>query len=313
MTAPTHPASTADGPGAAFALDRRALARAFNRAAGSYDAAAWLQQHARTELLERLDYFALQPHTVLDLGAGTCRGADELARRYPAARVLALDLAGNMLAAAPRRWWRRGHVHRLCGDAYALPLADHCVDVVYSSLMLQWSDRPDRVFVELARVLRPGGLLVFVSFGPDSLRELREAWAQADSGVHVSEFPDMVQIGSALMHAGFIEPVMDVEEQRRDYADARALMRELKQIGAHNAATARSRGLTGRGRMQAMLQAYERLRTPRGLPASFQLLFGAAFAAGVEAPPHGHRTAADGDYVVPLGQVRSRRGGRRTP
>ena len=134
--------------------------------------------------------------------------------------------------------------------------------------------------------------------------ELRAAWAQADNGVHVSEFPDMVQIGAALMHAGFIEPVMDVEEHRRDYADARALMRELKQIGAHNAAAARTRGLTGRGRMRAMLEAYERLRTPRGLPASFQLLFGAAFAAGAEAHPHGHRAAEGGEYVVPLGKLR---------
>lgn len=297
------PGAAADA--AAFALDRRALARAFNRAAAGYDAAAWLQRLARAELIERLPFFAVQPHTVLDLGAGTCQASGELAGLYPRARVLALDLAVDMLAAAPRRRWpRRRQVERICADAHALPLPDHCVDLIYSSLMLQWSDRPDRLFTELARVLRPDGLLAFVSFGPDSLRELREAWGEADRGMHVSEFPDMPQLGSALMHAGFVEPVMDVEQHQRDYPDADALMRELKRIGAHNAAASRPRGLTGRARMQSMRGAYERLRTPHGLPATYQLLFGIAFRGGdAGARAHG---ALPGEYVVPAGVLRHR-------
>jgi len=310
----------------AFALDRRALARAFNRAAAGYDAAAWLQKRARAELSERLQYFVLQPQTVLDLGAGTCQASIELARRYPRARVIALDLAEGMLAAAPRhgprhwRPWRR--IERICADAHALPLADRSVDLAFSSLMLQWSDRPDRLFVELARVLRPDGLLAFVSFGPDSLRELRDAWSEADggaSGAHVSEFPDMPQLGAALMHAGFIEPVMDVEQHRRDYPDADALMRELKRIGAHNAAAARQRGLTGRSRMHAMRAAYERERSARGLPATFQLLFGVAFrgggarggtpggpGSGAGTVPATAQALPGGEYAVSVRQVRHR-------
>ncbi|MGH8207033.1 MAG: malonyl-ACP O-methyltransferase BioC [Steroidobacteraceae bacterium] len=288
-----------------FVLDRRALARAFNRAAAGYDAAAWLQRLARAELIERLPFFALQPRTVLDLGAGTCQASAELLKRYPHARVLALDLAVEMLAAAPRRRWPRRRLERLCADAHALPLADQSVDLIYSSLMLQWSDRPDRLFVELARVLRPDGLLAFVSFGPDSLQELRDAWGEADRDMHVSEFPDMPQLGAALVHAGFVEPVMDVERHRRDYPDADALMRELKRIGAHNAAAARPRGLTGRARMGAMRSAYERLRTAGGLPATFQLLFGVAFR-GRAAVAGTHPGLPDGEYAVPVAQLRRR-------
>jgi len=324
------PAQRASGADAtAFALDRRALARSFNRAATGYDAAAWLQKLARSELIERLQYFVLQPRAVLDLGAGTCQASIELAGRYPRARVLALDLAEGMLAAAPRRWRPRRRIERICADAHALPLADHSVDLVYSSLMLQWSDRPDRLFPELARVLRPDGLLAFVTFGPDSLQELREAWAEADHGAdsadsadsahgaHVSEFPDMPQLGAALMHAGFVEPVMDVEQHRRDYPSADALMHELKRIGAHNAAAARRRGLTGRSRMRSMRAAYERARSASGLPATFQLLFGVAFrgggahggTAGPGPGPGGTATGTalpGGEYAVPIGQLRRR-------
>lgn len=294
-----------------FALDRRALARAFDRAGPGYDAAAWLQRQAGEELLERLQFFSLAPRRVLDVGAGTCHASALLAQRFARAEVLAIDLAAGMLRAAPHGWWRRRRYERVCADACALPLAGGCADLVYSNLMLQWCDRPERVFAELARVLRPGGLLVFSSFGPESLAELRAAWSHADASAHVSEFPDMPELAEAMMRAGFVEPVLDVEPLRRNYPDAMALMRELKQLGAHNAASARPRGLTGRARLQAMTQSYERLRTPAGLPATFQLLYGAAFSGargqGREATPAAE-AAAPGEFAVPLAQIR-----RRTP
>jgi malonyl-CoA O-methyltransferase len=282
-----------------FALDQRAFVRAFDRAGRSYDAAAWLQRYAAAELLERLQFFGLQPQCLLDLGAGTCHAAALLARRYPGARVLAADLSPGMLRAARRHWWRRQLYARVCADARALPLADHSVDLVYSNLMLQWCDRPEQTFGELARVLRPGGLLVFSSLGPQALSELRAAWGAADTAPHVTEFPDMAQLGAALGQAGFLEPVLDVESRRHHYADVSALARELRSLGAHNAASARARGLTGRGRWRAMTTAYEQWRTPQGLPATFELLFGAAFNGG------GMR--ARGEHTVPLTAVRRRK------
>lgn len=289
-----------------FSLDRRALVRAFDRAGPGYDAAAWLQRQAGAELLERLQFFALAPRCVLDLGAGTCQATRALAQRYREAEVLAIDLAAGMLRAAPRGWWARRGYRRICADAQALPLADGCADLIYSNLMLQWCDRPERLFAECARVLRSGGLLVFSSFGPESLAELRAAWAEADARVHVSEFADMPDLASAMMQAGFVEPVLDLECVRRDYPDALALMRELKRLGAHNAASGRIRGLTGRTRLAAMTAAYERRRTSGGLPATFQLLYGAAFkdtrrAGADRGPPAG---AAADEFVVPLERLR---------
>jgi malonyl-CoA O-methyltransferase len=290
-----------------FSLDRRALARSFDRAGADYDAAAQLQQRVRAELLERLQYFALEPQCILDLGAGTCRASVALRRRFAHARVIALDIAPGMLKASPRPGWPRRRFERVCADAYALPLAARSVELIYSNLMLQWCDRPDLVFRELARVLKPGGVFVFSSFGPDTLRELRLAWASVDAGVHVSQFHDMPQLGDALMHAGLIEPVMDVEQQRLLYPDVHALMRELRCIGARNAASQRSRALTGRARLQRMVAAYELRRTAGGLPATFEVIFGAAFGAAVEERGRAD-SASPGEYAVPLAALgRSRR------
>jgi len=282
-----------------FTLDRRALARSFDRAGAGYDAAAQLQQQVRAELLERLRYFALEPQCILDLGAGTCQGSVALRRRYAHARVIALDIAPGMLKASPRPGWPRRRFERVCADAYALPLASRSVELIYSNLMLQWCDRPDMVFRELARVLKPGGVFVFSSFGPDTLQELRLAWESVDHGVHVSQFPDMPQLGDALMRAGLIEPVMDVERHRLLYPDAYALMRELKRIGAGNAASERSRALTGRARLQRMVEAYELRRTASGLPATFEVIFGAAFGAASEASGRAD-SSTPGEYAVPL-------------
>lgn len=293
-----------------FALDRHALARSFDRAGTGYDAAAQLQQRVGAELLERLQFFALQPHTILDLGAGTCRGALELRRRFARARIIALDLAPGMLKAAPRARWPRRRFERVCADAYALPLATRSVDLVYSNLMLQWCDRPGLVFRELARVLKPGAVLVFSSFGPDTLKELRRAWESVDDAIHVSQFPDMPQLGDALMQAGLAEPVIDAEPQRLMYPDVHALMRELKRIGARNAASLRPRALTGRGRMQRMITAYETHRTTAGLPATFEVIYGAAFGADAlraASAMEGHGDPAAEGYSVPLAALRRSR------
>jgi malonyl-CoA O-methyltransferase len=295
----------------AFELDRRALLRSFSRAAPHYDAAAQLQQRVRAELLDRLQYFTLAPRRILDLGAGTCQGARQLQRRFRGAQVLAIDFAEGMLQRMPHaRWpWRAAAIARICGDAYALPLAEHSVELVFCNLMLQWCDRPERVFQQIARVLRPGGLFLFSSFGVETLHELRSAWAAADArDTHVSRFADMPELAAALMHAGLAEPVMDQEQYRLYYPDARALMGELKRLGARNALRDRTRGLTGRARMQAMLSAYEALRAPQGLPATYEVIFGAAFGAQDATRRRAHGgDERPAEYALPLSSLRKGR------
>jgi malonyl-CoA O-methyltransferase len=262
-----------------FGLDRQAVARAFDRASTSYDAAAALQDRVRDELLERLDELKIEPRAVLDLGAGTGHGTRALKRRHPKAVVVAVDIAPGMLAQARQqsRWLRR--FERVRADAYALPFADGAFDLVFSNLMLQWCDDLDAVFAEIARVLKPGGLLLFSTFGPGTLAELREAWAAGDASNHVNHFFDPHALGSALMHAQLGEPVLDVDRIVAGYPDVMTLMRELKAIGAHNVTQGRARGLTGRRRLCAMTRAYENLRRDGKIPATWEIIHASAWGS----------------------------------
>jgi malonyl-CoA O-methyltransferase len=263
-----------------FALDRRAVVRAFDRASSSYDAAATLQERVRRELLLRLDELPVQPLRILDLGAGTGLGARALKLRYPKAAVVAADIAPGMLAQArgQSRWLRR--FERVRADAYTLPFIEGAFDLVFSNLMLQWCDDLDAVFGEIARVLKPGGLLLFSTFGPDTLAELRASWERAgDARNHVNHFFDAHALGSALMHAQLAEPVLDVDRIVVEYDDVMSLMRELKAIGAHNVTVGRARGLTGPRRLSAMTREYETLRQAGKLPATWEVIHASAWGA----------------------------------
>jgi malonyl-CoA O-methyltransferase len=280
------------------------VAPTLDRAAAHYDGSLPPLRQLNVELLERLSYFALEPQCVLELGAGRCQTALTLRRRFPKAQVLALDLSLTMLQGAPRGWWPRARFHRVASDAARLPLREHSVDLVYSSLLWPLCDRPEIVFRELARVLTPGGLFVFATLGPRTLTELRCAWQGADDHEHVGSFPNLPQLGDALMQSGLVEPVMDTEEHRLNFPHVSALLRQLKQLGAQNAASARPRGLTGRKRFQAMAAAYESVRTAAGLPATFELIFGAAFA-GAGAIGRGPRGLESGEVAVPVSSLRT--------
>src|SRR3569832_179213 len=268
-------------------LDKRRVRASFDRAAADYDRVAVLQREIGTRLLERLDYVRLRPAVAVDVGAGTGHLSKALARRYPDAQVIALDLAPNMLRTARRHAGLlarlRGRRAFICGDAEHLPLASQSVDLIFSNATLQWCNDLDSVFAEFRRVLKPDGVALFSTFGPDTLKELRLAWAQADAAQHVGAFIDMHDIGDALLRAGFSDPVMDAERLTLTYSDVRGLMHELKTLGAHNAAAGRTRGLTGRGRLRAMMDAYETLRRDGVLPATFEVVYGLAWSPSAEA------------------------------
>lgn len=289
---------------AEFRIDGREVRRSFGRAAHDYDAAAVLQAEVRSELLGRLDLVRLVPDVVLDLGAGTGRATIELKRRYRRSQVVAVDIAEGMLHEAARRQTLLRRFRRVCADAAALPLGDASVDLVFSNLMLQWCDDPDRVFAECRRVLRPNGLLAFATFGPDTLVELRRAWSAADGRTHVNRFIDMHDLGDALVRSGFAEPVLDVERYTLTYTAVRDLMRDLKAIGAHNANAGRPRGLTGKGTLARMLEAYEGFRQEGRLPATYEVVFGHAWAP----VPRPRDRAVAGEVSVPLSRI-----GRRAP
>jgi malonyl-CoA O-methyltransferase len=261
-------------------LDHRAVRDSFDRASAEYEASAVLQARVNDELLERLDFFKLDPAVVLDLGAGTGRGSQALARRFPRAQVVAMDVALGMLRVAQRRLAADARFERVCGDAFRLPLKEASVDLVFSNLMLQWCDDLGRALAEVRRVLKPGALFAFTTFGPDTLAELRAAWAAADdTHSHVNTFLDVHDVGSAVMRAGLSEPVLDVERRLLTYVDPLAVMRDLKTIGAHNVTSTRARGLTGRARFRRMTEVYETMRDEGRIPATYEVIYGAAWGA----------------------------------
>jgi malonyl-CoA O-methyltransferase len=264
-------------------IDKRSLRSAFEHAAESYDAAAVLQNEVCRRMLGRLEYLKHRPAAILDAGSGTGNALAGLGQRYPDARLIALDIALAMLRRGRQRlpWWKglftRG-VQAVCGDIERLPLKDASVGMVWSNLALQWVNDLPRAFAEMRRVLVPGGLLMFSTFGPDTLKELRRAYQDIDRHTHVNRFIDMHDIGDLLVSGGFGDPVMDMEHFTLTYGDVRELMRELKAIGARNVTRGRPNGLSGKRVLAAVTRNYEAFRRDGRLPATFEVVYGHAWA-----------------------------------
>jgi malonyl-CoA O-methyltransferase len=277
-------------------VDKRELRRAFERAAASYDAAAVLQHEVCARMLERLAYIKLEPRAILDAGSGTGNALPALTARYAGAPIVALDIAPAMLARGRTRlpWWRnlpgrRAPLYPLCADLERLPLAAECVDLVWCNLALQWVNDLPRTLAEICRVLGPGGLLMFSTFGPDTLKELRSAYENTDGRTHVNRFIDMHDIGDMLIHCGYSDPVMDMEAFTLTYDDVRGLMRDLKAIGAQNVTRGRPRALSGKALLTEVERNYERLRVNGKLPATFEVVYGHAWKPRPRLSPTGRK------------------------
>ncbi|WP_319380451.1 malonyl-ACP O-methyltransferase BioC [Thiomicrorhabdus sp.] len=285
-------------------MNRQHIKQHFSHAAPSYDEAAILQKTVAERVDERLELTTVEVKTVLDIGAGTGLLTEKVQQRYPQAHCFAVDLSLEMLQQAgkrlaqprfksckvlqslvgtcrlTRRWANINRSALINADAYRLPFANGSVDLIVSNLMLQWCDDPDAVFKEFRRVLRPEGMLMFTTFGPDTLSELRQAWLQADpQNEHVNRFIDMHDLGDALIRSGFGQPVMDVEHFTLTYEKPIGVLKDLKAIGATQANQDRAKGLMGKQRFTKMLQAYEQFRREDKVPATYEVIHGHAWAA----------------------------------
>jgi malonyl-CoA O-methyltransferase len=288
-------------------FDRRRLQHSFGRAAAGYAEVAVLQREAESRLLEQLEVLEERaPARILDVGSGPGRASGVMKGRWPKSEVVALDIALPMLVQVPRhtRFWRP--VRQVCAEASALPFADGSFDLVFSNLCLQWVADLPAALAEFRRVLRPGGLLLFTSFGPDTLLELREAYLAAGvAEPPLSPFAAIQQVGDALVSAGFRNPVLERENFSLSYPEVMALLRELRAIGAGDARSHRARGLGGKARQARMIAAYETRRGADGrLPSTWEVIGAMAWAP----PPGAARREGAGEIATfPADRIPRRR------
>ena len=259
-------------------FDKKNTRQHFEKAADSYDAVAILQLEIAKRMGERLDFIKLQPKVVLDAGCGTGFITKDLLKRYPKSKVIALDLALNMTRKTKEQgsWLRKPKL--VCADAENLPLKPESMDLIVSNLMIQWSNDLSKMFTGFHSVLKPNGLLLFSTFGPDTLKEMRESWSSVDDAPHTSSFVDMHEIGDDLLKAGFINPVTDMELITMTYANVHQLMKDIKEIGASNTDSERSKGLMGKQKLKSFEKAYDQFKTAEGLyPATWEVIYGHAW------------------------------------
>jgi malonyl-CoA O-methyltransferase len=294
---------------------KRAIRRSFEAAAERYDEAAFLQHEVARRLDDHLDGMKIDPGLILDAGCGTGFGLSLLKARFPKARLLGLDLAHAMALRAARRhaqaagwrtWLSRltpqaSRLTTLCADMERLPLRKDSLDMVWSSLALQWVVEPDTTFREAHRVLKPEGLFLFATFGPDTLMELRATSADLDGHQHVNRFIDMHDLGDALVHAGFSNPVMEMERITLTYEALPGLLRDLKAIGAHTVLENRRAGLMGKAEWKRLTENYERFRRDGRLPATYEVVYGHAWAGRKD-------RLEDGRQIIQM-KIAGKRGG----
>ena len=280
-------------------VDSRQVRRNFAQAAAGYDAVAILQREIASRMLERLDYVKIEPQRVLDLGCGTGAGLTALSERYPKAHVIGADFSEAMLRVGHRqrsrlRWllpFLRGNktADLLTADARRLPFKSASVGLIWSNMMLHWLDEPLAVFREMHRTLEVGGLLMFSTLGPDSLRELRACFN--DGHAHTQRFADMHDYGDMLIECGFSDPVMDVERLTMTYPSLTELFRELRENGAACAMLERRHGLMGRQVWQEACASYEKLAVDGRFPVTFEVVYGHAWKSPA-------KTMEDGRAIV---------------
>lgn len=273
----------------AFSIDKIAFQKALESAAPTYDDRCLLSNAIADRLLERLDFIRLNPSWVLDVGARTGYSIRELEKRYKKASVIGMDLSLSILRQCP---------NAVVGEYTAFPLEDQSVDLIFSNLTLQWSMDLQQTLQECRRILKPEGLLLFSTVGPDTLNELRASFS--DKKRHVHPFFDMHDIGDMLTHLRFVDPVMDMEQITVHYSSVSQLLKDLKLIGAQNAARDRCKGLMGKMQWKKMLDCYENWRDNSGaLPATIEVIYGHAF--GAELAQFENK---QGEIVIPINSIK---------
>jgi malonyl-CoA O-methyltransferase len=259
-------------------LDKASVKKSFNRAANRYNRAAILQEEVLSRLIQRLTYIRHSPALILDMGCGTGIAFRRLKKQYSKSAIVSMDLAFSMLLESRQQYGFFDKKLVVNADMERLPFADKRFDLLFSSLALQWANDLPETFMGMRRISRPGALLMFATFGPKTLSELRQSWMDVDQKPHVHQFMDMHDIGDALVAAGFAQPVVDAETIELEYSEFRQVLDDLKDIGASNADRNRSRGLMTPAKLRKLEQNYcEHGFRDGKFIASYEVVYGHAW------------------------------------
>lgn len=265
----------------------RDVRRRADKAAANFDAADFVHTVTRDGLFDRLQPLVVKPARIVDLGSATGGATARLRKRYRGAHLVSLDLSRYMLRHARRKRSRLSlsRPSFVQADATQLPLQGQSIDLVFSNLLLPFIDRPERVFEEVARVLKKGGVFAFATLGPDSLREIRHAWSRVDSDAHVGHFMDMHDVGDALVRSGLRDPVLDVDRLAVEYGDPARLFRDLSDVGARNTLEQRRHSLTGKQRFARMCEGLSPDSAAGRIRLELELVFGHCWGGGPRTDP----------------------------
>ncbi|MBT8109854.1 MAG: methyltransferase domain-containing protein [Gammaproteobacteria bacterium] len=275
-------------------VNLRDVRRRFDRAASTFDSADFVHAVTREGLFARLEPLVVDPNTILDLGCATGSATHQLRKRFRRAHLVSLDISHGMLrqAVGKRPRFSFSRYSEVQANAVSLPIKDQSIDFVFSNLLLPCTDSPDLVFQEVARVLKKGGVFAFASLGPDSLLEISRAWSRLDGCAHVNRFPDMHDIGDALVRSGLRDPVLDVDRLTVSYDNAEKLFADLTDVGARNALQQRNRSLVGKHRFREMQRALAGGEGDTGIGLELELVYGHCWGGGARLDPSYHRVDA---------------------
>lgn len=283
-------------------LKLRDVRRRADNAAAKFDAADFVHAVTREGLFERLQPLLLEPARIIDLGSATGSATAGLRKRFRGAQLVSLDLSRYMLQQAQRKraWLSLSRPTFVQADAKRMPFQAQSVDLVFCNLMLPYVDRPERVFEEVARVLKQGGVFAFATLGPDSLQELRDGWGGVDSDVRVNHFPDMHDIGDALVRSGLRDPVLDVDRLSVEYESPARIFNDLSDVGARNTLEQRRRPLTGKQRFARMQEALTANAADGKIRLNLELVYGHCWGGGPRKDP--------ANYTIEASRIPRRRG-----
>ena len=256
---------------AVFSIDKSKVRQSFAAAAKTYDGLATLQRKVGLELVNNsVLNKSCADKVVLDVGCGTGFLTQKIQSKLTPRRTIAVDIALSMVKAAKTKLKQSDAI---CADAEYLPLLDDSVDKIVSNLALQWCENLSDVFIGFNRMLKQDGRVFFSTFGPTTLQELKQSWAEVDDYTHVNDFYSIDELTVFLQQTGFKDIKIEAKCYQSTYRTVIELMRELKGIGAHNVLSGRNRNMTSKTQMQNMLNAYEKHRINSLIPATYEIIF----------------------------------------